>query len=294
VSKNLGTISIKSLEGFMRKWINFLLMGLIFVFFRTPDLDKINYNLGSNYDATAGESANQVATYLSLGLLLSLYFIIKKKYFSGNIWIDITVMLLFVFQSLLTFSRGGIIVATMAILWYLYKTKKIIFSFKNAVTFFFMVFLFFIVFDFIDSKSKGTLTNRYKGETEATLMGRKEKNLNVITSNRLQVIEQNFLIFKSNIWGIGTSNGTSYRADLSGRLIADHTEFSRWLVEYGVFGILILFWFSSISFKLLRHGNISVSQMLFLVSTLTMFHSATRTFVSFVPLIVSHIRIKRD
>ncbi len=294
--KNVNTlISINLIDELLRDWFHYLLMGLTFILIETPDLDKISYNLGANYDATGGESANQVSTYLSLGIIIALYFWLKKRYLTGSSMFDGILVLVFVFQSLLTFSRGGIIVAAIVSIYLLWTFNKSRFSRISYVLIFILTGTIGITVDYLNQKTGGMLSKRFAGETEATITGKKEKNLDVITSNRTKIIEQNFEIFKQNIFGIGTANGTKFRKEKFGSNYFDHTEISRWLVEYGIFSILFFISFTKTCFLIFKRNNTFayLNVILLLASGMSMMHSATRTFVSFVPLILSVVKIKK-
>jgi hypothetical protein len=274
-------------------------MGLVFVFIKAPKIEDMNLNLGANYDATGGESANQVSTFLGFGAFLIFFLIITKKYFTGNRAIDLIVFVMFMFQSLLTFSRGGFVVSLILISLLLHILGFISFNSKRflLVTVFF--FLIIASFVFLDNKTNGLLTNRYKGETNATLLGKKEKTINVVTSSRLQIIEENLKIFESNLFGVGPSLGTEKRREMFGSNYYDHTEPSRWLVEYGIFGIILFIWFISLLFKYINFSFPNISSRpysallvtMILFSSLTMLHSATRTFISFLPMVVGFIKL---
>jgi hypothetical protein len=292
-------ISEKQLNSLVNSWANYLFMGLVFILIKSPKIEDMNLNLGANYDATGGESANQVSTFLGFGAFLIFFLIITKKHFTGNRTIDLVVFVMFIFQSLLTFSRGGFVVSLILISLLLHILGFFSFSSKRflLVTVFF--FLIIAAFVFLDNKTNGLLTNRFKGETNATLLGKKEKTINVVTSSRLQIIEENLKIFESNIFGVGPSCGTEKRREMFGSKFYDHTEPSRWLVEYGIFGIILFIWFISLLFKYINFSFPNISSRpysallvtMILFSSLTMLHSATRTFVSFLPMVVGLIKL---
>ncbi len=293
-------ISTKQIQDLARNWLNYLIIGLVFVFIKTPDLDNINFSLGANYEASGGESSNQVSTYLGFGAILMFFFIISKQTFSGFKVLDILILIAFLTQSLLTFSRGGFSVALLLILYFTIKSGTVRFSIDRMSILTTVFILILTSFVFIDSKTNGMLSNRYKGETNATVIGKKDKNLNVITSNRLQIIEQNVILFTSNPFGVGPSMGTQVRKERFGTDYFDHTEPSRWIVEYGVLGILLIiiyFYFNLnyIKFTPPVNGPRFFSFFLvamFFVSSLTMLHSGTRTFVSFLPMVLGFTKLK--
>jgi hypothetical protein len=293
-------ISIKQVEVLAKNWLNYMIIGLAFVLIKTPDIDNINFTLGANYEATGGESSNQVSTYLGFGALLVFFLIISQQAFSGSKLVDILILIGFLTQSLLTFSRGGFIVAILLMLYMLLKSAFFRLTGKRILIISAILILILTSFVFIDSKTNGMLVNRFKGETNATIIGRKEKNLNVLTSNRLLIIEQNFIIFSSNPFGVGPSMGPQARKEKFNSDYMDHTEPSRWLLEYGILGIILLILYLYINLHYLRFrspANVSkiffsfLMSMIFL-SSITMLHSATRTFVSFLPMVVGIINLK--
>ena len=295
--RNKVDIPLKGISELLNNWYLYSLMGLSFLFIRTPSIDKMSFNLGSNYFATAGESANQISTFLGIILILGFYNLYKSRYISGNIYVDLFLVTITLYQALLTFSRGGIISFLVTLVILIHRMRSNFNGGRKTMVFLLISILFFGVFSFIDVRTLGLLKNRYEGETEGTLKGYKEKNLNVITSNRKEILEQNFELFwKDNFWGVGTGNGPHFRNLKYGRFIADHTEYSRWIIEYGIFSLIIFYWFIRLFLKVARsYYNLDAQYiLLFLVSILTLMHSATRTYVSFVPLILVNLRLNRE
>jgi hypothetical protein len=297
-SSNL-TITKQQITMLTKRWLYYLMLGVVFIFIKSPRIENMGLSLGANYDATGGESANQVSTYLGFGAFLIAYSLITKRYFSGKRIIDLVILTIFILQSLLTFSRGGVIVAILLILYLLYVLEFISLSLNRILLVVVLSTFVFGAFIFLNNKTNGLLLSRYQGETNATLIGKKEKTINVITSNRTQIIEENFEIFKQNFFGVGPSQGTVKRIELFGSNYYDHTEPSRWLVEYGVFGIILFIGYLVLMFKYIKfdfsdNGARPYKAFLaamILFSSLTMMHSATRTFVSFLPMVVGFINL---
>lgn len=281
------------------KWIDYILLGLIFVILKTPNIENINFQLGANYAATGGESSNQVSTYLGLGFFLTGYLMINNKSYSSNKLIDRVLLLIFVFQTILTFSRGGFIVSCILLLFVFSAMGFLKFDIKRVFLVFGVLFLLIGTFYYLNARTDGLLLKRYQGETNATMLGVKEKTLNVMSSNRLEIVSQNFEIFRQHIWGVGPSRGTQSRRESFGSDFYDHTEPSRWLIEYGIFGIILLIWFIGIFLKYVNFSFINNTSRpysafllaMILLSSLTMLHSATRTFVSFLPMVVGFIKL---
>ncbi len=281
------------------KWIDYIFLGLIFVVLKTPKIEDIHFQLGANYDASGGESSNQVSTYLGFGFFLIGYLQIVGKSYTGITMFDRILLFTFILQTILTFSRGGFIVSTLLLVFIFYVIGLIKFDIKKLIYVFSILLVILGVFFYLNTKTNGLLLKRYQGETNATILGAKEKNFNVMTSNRIEIVEQNMEIFNRHIWGVGPSLGMKSRAKYFNSENYDHTEPSRWLVEYGIFGIILFLWFIGVLFKYVKFSfsdNASRPYSAFLVamilfSSLTMLHSATRTFISFLPMAVGFIKL---
>ena len=76
--------------------------------------------------ASGGFGSNQVATILGLGMFFSFYAWMNKLLFSGLHVLDGFFIGLFAYQGFLTFSRGGMIIGLVAILFYylIYRSSK--------------------------------------------------------------------------------------------------------------------------------------------------------------------------
>lgn len=273
---------------------------LIFTFIKTPDLDSINFNLRAEFETTADTSSNQVATILGLGMFLSFYSVINRKKFSGFYYVDIAIMLLFAFQGLLSFSRGGMIIAGLGMLTLLFfRSKNRIKVSKSRIFITSIIALLglYLVFTIVDNITGGNLTLRYRGETEGTLGGYKEKSADVFVSGRLTILEEDFNLWLQNpILGVGAAS-SRYLRDRT-YLVSPHIEFSRLLAEHGFLGliyfvILLLLFYKSYR-KLSPHSFRNISLALFLIAILTTFHAAMRTYISPLLCIMSVLYVLPD
>jgi LPXTG-motif cell wall-anchored protein len=293
------SIGTKDLLGLCKKWLDYLVVCSVFLIVKTPNIDDMRFTLGANYASTGGESSNQVSTYLGFALFLLVYILVLKRNYSGFKILDYVLLFILIIQTLLTFSRGGFLVFIATTMYLAYLLDYVKLNLNKLFLIGAIIFLVLGGFYLLNFKTQGVLLNRYKGETNATILGLKEKNLNVVSSNRLVIIQDNLIVFKENIFGVGPSFATQKRMEISGDEIYDHTEPSRWLVEYGIFGIVIFIWFSSIlleQFKVFLPENVLRPYSVFLItmvlfSLLTMLHSATRTFVSFLPMLLGFIKL---
>ncbi|QTD37575.1 O-antigen ligase family protein [Polaribacter batillariae] len=207
-----------------------------FLYFRTPDLSEIVFGGEANFQTSGGFGPNQVATAIGLGIFILTIFILLKEKLSGYLFLDAVFLIYFIFRGLLTFSRGGIITALIAILfliffYFLYKkiSFKIFFKYISiAVVFLVAVWLY------TSNITKGMLDNRYTGKNKAGV----QKD---ITTGRLDILEIQFSNFLDNPLGIGVGNGKYERKkDLDAVTAASHNEAGRLLEEHGVIGLILL------------------------------------------------------
>jgi hypothetical protein len=265
-----------------------ILPALIYTFIKTPDFEDITFLLKANFDTSGGAATNQVSTVFGLGVFLSFYFWINKFRFSNFRWFDILISLAFLAQGLLTFSRGGIIVAALGLVilvWDRFKNGKS----KNGVIIIFGLLSILFIFNYIDNLTGGKLLLRYQGETEGTYNYGTEKDLVKITSGRSMIlIEDLKLWFNHPILGVGVGTSKHIRGG-SDIAIASHIELSRLLAEHGIIGLIYFIFLLKLGFKL--HQNVKVEPwrillfILFFIGISTTFHAAMRTFVT--PLLIS-------
>jgi hypothetical protein len=264
---------------------------LVNVFILTPEYTEIDFNLEANFETTGGFGSNQVSTALGVGFAFIGFSILTnlKVY---NRLIEFGLFFLFLFQAVLTFSRGGVIVGLLALVAIYFldifqtgrdKGKKLLFFLLIGASTIAAAY-------FINQLSNNTLYLRYAGETFGTQLGIKEKNLNVITSGRAEIFEQDVNIFLE-YWllgaGVDVSRGLRAINHIDNLEIASHVELSRLLAEHGILGLLfflltVLLFYNSFRYQPLPVGKKFVI-FCFIIGIITTFHSATRTFAT--PLI---------
>jgi len=191
------------------------------VFFHLLSINNIQWVAASNFNSSGGFGPNQVSSVLGLGVLLIviLLIILSRRSF-------LTIFLLFLgvwmlVQSILTFSRGGVvtlIVAVCFLVLHQFIGKKQ----RGAVLFsgiFLLVILEFSI-PLLNNYTFGTLLQRY---TDTRVTGRDT------------LVEQDIQYFLENpITGVGPGEVAVARG------IAAHTEFSRMLAEHGLLGLISL------------------------------------------------------
>lgn len=309
----MGLIYFRSTEITQVQFISLLRMialplisSLAFVFVKTPDYDQISFDLSANFDTAGGFGSNQVSTIFGLGGLLAFMFFIFRWRLTGNRITDIGLFFMFSFQGLLTFSRGGVIGMALAILVLLYlltqagllvKTK---FKLPNFTQYVFPIaFAAFFAFEIADDITGGNLSLRYQGETYGTSIGAKEKDLNTITTNRLNIFREDIELFNEyGIWGVGVGASQRLRGGNISEGTAAHVELSRLIAEHGILGIIYFILLILVYFMYVRtvaHPvHKAILACLFILALYSTFHAATRTFVTPLLFGLSMIRIKTD
>jgi hypothetical protein len=272
---------------------------LAFAFVRTPDYDSIDFNLSANFDTSGGFGSNQVSTILGLGLLLSFMLWITKSSLSGNKILDIIVMMGFVLQGLLTFSRGGMIGGALGILTFLFlislsgvtqNTKNSISLPKITIYLIPILVLGLFVFQFVDSITGNNLSLRYKGETAGTIAGSKELDINTFTTNRYQIFLGDVELWRENfLLGVGAGASKELRPTTEEVPTAAHVELSRLLAEHGLFGLFFFLTILVFPFLIISQNKDSLNKAIliafFIIGLYTSFHAAMRTYLT--PLFIS-------
>jgi hypothetical protein len=209
---------------------------------------------------------------------------------TGFRWLDILLFILFVFRGLLTFSRGGMIGGAFGIIVLMaFQVRPIaesFYKFKPVKTVFATLSILLVMaftFIYADKITEGKLALRYQGETPGTLAGRKEKTLNVFTSNRIQIASDDLqLLKKYPVFGSGVGSSRYLREKTEGFL--SHIEFSRLLSVHGVLGLFYIFLLLAVGFNIYRarkqvpYGGILAA--LYVIALFTTFHAAMRTYIS--------------
>lgn len=251
---------------------------------KTPKFDDISFSGAAITDTTGGFGSNQISTILGFGLfLVVILLVIGKPLFKYRI-LSIALAIYLIFRCLITFSRGGLVVAVLALfvtlLVYMFKDPK---TFrKNFVYILFLAIFCAGTFVFVNSLTSDMLVNRYVGRTANAQKYENENTLNKITSNRSDISMTDIYIFMDNIFfGVGPGNSRDYRERYGGFNIIPHTEYTRLLSENGIGGLFVAIGLTIFPFFWLRQiKSIEVRALslgLFILSIGTSFHAATRT-----------------
>ena len=254
-----------------------ILSTLVIIFLRMPSFSDITFTTESSKLASGGFGPNQVATILGFSIVIILVSKIFNFHILGNKIIDWTLAAIILSFGLITFSRGGMVSAIIAIgLGFMvslavkvdyHRRKWIILSGIIAI------FTFSIVWDYVNDLSRGVLTLRYAETINS------EKKLDL--THRIDILEADYEIFKDHPWfGVGPGMAVDIRSQYIFRKASAHTEFSRLLAEHGIFGLaslIILFLFPLNYFQKNQNPQDRIICTICIsLALLTMFHSAMR------------------
>jgi len=210
---------------------------ITYLYFRTPDLKEIVFGGEANFATSGGFGPNQVATAVGLGILIIAIFLLLKLKLTGFIYLDAFFLIYFIYRGLLTFSRGGIFTAVIALLLFvfffiLYKKISLQLLFKYVL----ILGLFLVgIWLYTSNVTGGMLDNRYAGKNAA---GIQKKD---ITTGRADILTYQFENFFEHPLGIGVGNGKYERMKSHERLTAaSHNEVGRLVEEHGILGFVLL------------------------------------------------------
>ncbi|RAI89525.1 hypothetical protein [Algoriphagus yeomjeoni] len=283
-------LNLKTLINWSKPLVYPIVSALVFTIIRTPNLDEVEFTLGANFATAGGFGSNQVSTILGLGVFVFSLAVLLNYRISGFKWLDGITLGLFTIQGLLTFSRGGMIGGFFGVFVVMFYLTKLSFKERSALRIpnfkKYIVpvgILLFIVMFAANLITGGMLLLRYMGETQGTLAGSAEKNLNKITTNRSDIFMEDVDLFLDHtMLGVGVGASSYLRDEYKG--YAPHVELSRLIAEHGALGLIIFFLFILVFFLNKGHAPESISKgiliALFLMGFLATFHSATRTYIT--------------
>lgn len=207
-----------------------------YLYFRTPDLEEIVFGGEANFKTSGGFGPNQVATAIGMGMFVLTVFLLIKRKLSGYLFLDSIFLIYFTYRGLLTFSRGGILTAVIAIILFaiFYVLHKRLGG--QVLLKYIFVGVFFVLSTWIYTSdiTGGMLNNRYVGKNAIGV----QKD---ITTGRVDILQIQFNNFLENPLGIGVGNGKYERLRNIKKVTgASHNELGRLIEEHGVIGLVIL------------------------------------------------------
>ena len=179
----------------------------------------------SNFTTSNGFGPNQVSGTLGLGALVSLLYAIGPSVRRGIRWICISLMIVLITETVMTFSRGGLyafIAGSVLSLPIMLSDRRIR---RHVILVLGVVGLMcgLFILPNLDRFTGGTMSTRF----EDTSPGR-----------RRALAHDDLLIWIHHpIFGVGPGGSRKYRETTFG---PGHTEYTRLLAEHGTFGLVAL------------------------------------------------------
>lgn len=237
--------------------------------------------------------ANQIATYMGLGFFLAMSLFkerIRLLFGGSQAFLVLGIGMLMV--GVISFSRGGVVVAILGVILLYFGSLKTIFSFKYFKQVLIWVPILLLLAIYVNNKTNGTLFLRYSGETKGTLFGTKQKGINTLTTERYAIMLGDLQTFSKN-WILGVEVGKSLKYRPESEHQYSHLEFSRLLAEHGIIGIMTILIFvqALIIMKSMYFGNLKLA--FYIVGFLTTFHGATRTSVPLVLMLLALVKFEK-
>lgn len=210
----------------------------VYIIIYSPDIRETVTGTASNRAISGGYGPNQVATVLGMGVFVLLTrLLIPYKNILVH-WTMMFFMSLMAYRALLTFSRGGILVAVMMCLVFIgvfYFGAKFKLRVKTSGRVIAMIVTGLAVWTFTVFQTGGMIENRYENKDAR---GYQKEDF---TTGRAELFETEIDAFKENpVFGVGVGRVKAVFKEELGERIASHNEISRMLSEHGMFGIFAL------------------------------------------------------
>ena len=225
-----------------------------------------------------GFGPNQVSTIFGFIIIGLSYGQVTKGYLTGSKSIDLFSLCFFLGLGMITFSRGGLFTAIIAIVLafsyhFFFSRKKIIFVINTLA----ILIVSLVTWYTIVSVTEGAISQRY-----GIVGGTYGERMILDLTGRTMIYKIDLAIFQDYLFtGVGPGNATELRDIYGyGKIISAHTEFSRMLSEHGLLGLgsLLLLLGIPVYFLITPSSSLNkTTKILFsILAILTMFHSAMR------------------
>lgn len=224
----------------MKDVLTMLMLPLIAIivnlFLYSPSIKEIVKNTSSNFAASGGFGPNQVSTVLGLGMFIAFVKLLFDSTSKTIQIINTTLVVLFAFRCIITFSRGGMItglIMMVALLLVLYRITTTRAKGKIVLISGAAILAGLLVWGYTSIQTMGLIDKRYANENAAGI--KKESAL----SGREFLIQSEFEMFLNNPFlGVGVGKNKEVREENTGIKAASHNEVSRMFAEHGTLGIV--------------------------------------------------------
>lgn len=272
----------------MKEFINLsrvIVLGVLtmstLVYFNVGDYTAVKFTYSSNAVSSGGFSGNEVVIIFGLGILvLSLNIILKNKLFIYK-FIDMTLLIIFLFQAFMTFSRGGLFSALVALflgmLVYYISNKNLFIEFLKKTLFKIIIIILIgiSIFSVVNGITGNKLYSRYFNINNSGKQLKKD-----YSTGRDAIVKGDLQLFRESDF-VGVGVGVSKMERPNHKNFAAHVEYSRLLAEHGILGLIVIVILFLMPMKeFIRRLNFPVNNMILVsfssLSLMTMTHAATR------------------
>lgn len=204
----------------------------------TPSIKAVVTNTQSNFETSGGFGPNQMSTILGFGIFVFFVQLILNSPTRKLQILNASLVIIFAFRGLVTFSRGGVMTGGMMVLLLtlvLYYQSNKNGKLKISVLMILIGIASLGVWSYSTLQTNGMINKRYANEDAK---GRQKKSK---LSGREAIIESEIDMFLENpIFGVGVGKNREYREETTGINAASHNEISRMMAEHGSLGIMCL------------------------------------------------------
>jgi O-antigen ligase len=201
-----------------------------------PSIKEVVTSTQSNFETSGGFGPNQMSTVLGLGMFV---FFVQFLFNSKNkieLLINGSIMIIFAYRCLVTFSRGGMLCALVMIVILafitFFRTNKVG-KLKIGIVGMLVVFIGILVWGYSSIQTSGLIEKRYANQDARGRL--KESQL----SGREEIAKTELKMFLENpIFGVGVGKNKEYREEITGIVAASHNEITRMLAEHGMLGAI--------------------------------------------------------
>jgi O-antigen ligase len=196
----------------------------------TVSASQLDFGNGSNFVTSGGFGPNQVSAVLGFGVLMLLLVAIDPRTVTRLRVVAMLIAMVLATQSILTFARGGILLALAGIsgaVFVLMRNNRRARITVAVVVLFAIVLGRFVIQPRLETFTNGKLSERY---------------LNASSSGRDLYIASELDLFREHpAFGVGPGMGYTIREQQRDvHAGASHTEYTRMIAEHGVLGLIAL------------------------------------------------------
>lgn len=248
---------------------------LVYLYLYTPNVKAVIVGTQSNFETSGGFGPNQVSTILGLGIFVFFVQLVFNSQSRFLLLLNTSLVVLFSFRGLVTFSRGGMLTATVMIvglLLVLYFRANGKLKPKIAALILCSFLLGLGVWGYSSLQTSGLINKRYANED-----ARGNKKISKLSGREKLMSAEIQMFLEYPLLGVGVGKNKEIRNEVSGIASASHNEITRMLAEHGFLGLLnLLILFSMPLYIWLSNRQNLLALSFFMFWLLTINHAAMR------------------